>query len=102
MDHEHNFILQIRGGKPLHVWEPLDRQVVTEESLELFHATGSRDKGVYQEAFEARAHAFEVEPGMGGYMPTTSPHWVKNGSGVSVTASFTYYTRAQYRRKKLH
>jgi hypothetical protein len=39
---------------------------------------------------------------MGGYMPSTSPHWVKNGDGVSITISCTYYTRAIRRRKLLH
>ena len=85
MDHEHNFILQVRGKKTLHVWEPLDREVVTERSLELFHAKHSRELVQYREEFQRRARVFDLEPGMGGYMPTTSPHWVKNGDGVSIT-----------------
>ncbi len=102
MDHEHNFILQVRGKKLLNVCEPLDREVVTERSLELFHATSSRDLVVYRDDFVARAHHFQLEPGMGGYMPTTAPHWVKNGDNVSITISFTYYTNALRRRKLLH
>ncbi|MBF5042078.1 MULTISPECIES: cupin-like domain-containing protein [Myxococcaceae] len=102
MDHEHNFILQIRGTKLLHVWDPLDRSVVTERSLELFHGQGSRELVTYQDAFAPRARVFELEPGLGGYMPTTAPHWVKNGPGVSITASFTYYSASTRRRKRLH
>jgi hypothetical protein len=101
-DHEHNFILQCLGRKTLHVWEPLDREVVTERALELFHAKWSREGLVYREAIESRAHVFELEPGMGGYMPSTAPHWVKNGDGPSITASFTYYTRAIRRTKRLY
>ena len=26
MDHEHNFILQIRGNKKLYTWDPMDPQ----------------------------------------------------------------------------
>ncbi len=102
MDHEHNFILQIRGKKTLHVWEALDRQVVTERSLELFHEKHSRELVQYREENQQRARVFELEPGMGGYMPTTSPHWVKNGDNVSITVSFTYYTEMTRRRKLLH
>lgn len=102
LDHEHNFILQIYGKKTLHVFDPLDRDIVSERSLELFHTKHSRELVQYKEEFERKAHVFELEPGMGGYMPTTAPHWVKNGDGVSITISCTYYTRETLRRKLLH
>jgi hypothetical protein len=102
MDHEHNFILQIRGTKTLNTWDPLDRSVVTEGSLESFHGLGSRDLVVYKDEFQPKARVFHLRPGLGGYMPTTTPHWVKNGDEVSVTVSFTYYTDATWRRKTVH
>jgi hypothetical protein len=102
MDHEHNFILQIRGEKEIHVFPPLDRSIVSERALELFHRHGSRELVVYDDAFEKNAEVFHAKPGMGAYMPTTSPHWVKNGDGVSITVSFTYYTRETRRRERLH
>jgi hypothetical protein len=102
MDHEHNFIMQVHGTKTLHVWDPLDRAVVTERSLELFHAKWSRELVVYKEDFQRKAHVFNLEPGMGGYMPVTSPHWVKNGPSVSVTVSVTYYTDLTRRLETLY
>jgi hypothetical protein len=102
MDHEHNFILQVHGRKTLNVWEPLDREVVTERSLELFHAKWSRELVTYDERFQPRARVFQLEPGLGGYMPLTSPHWVKNGDNVSVTVSFTYYTDLTRRLETLY
>lgn len=102
MDHEHNFILQTHGKKTLHVFDPLDRTVVTERALELFHTQHSRELVVYKEEFERAATVFELDAGMGGYMPTTAPHWVKNGDGVSITVSFTYYSASTLRRKLLH
>jgi hypothetical protein len=102
MDHEHNFILQVRGKKTLNTWDPLDRTVVTERSLELFHFKDSRDLVVYKEEFQPKARVFHLEPGLGGYMPSTTPHWVKNGDNVSITVSFTYYTDMTWRRKNLH
>jgi hypothetical protein len=102
MDHEHNFILQAHGKKTLHVFDPLDRTVVTERALELFHTQHSRELIAYKEEYERAATVFELDAGMGGYMPTTAPHWVKNGDGVSITVSFTYYSASTLRRKLLH
>jgi len=101
-DHENNFILQCLGRKTLHVWEPLDRDTVPPRALEVFHAKLSRDALVYDPSIERRAHVFELEPGMGGYMPSTAPHWVKNGDGPSITISATYYTRAIRRTKRIY
>jgi len=102
MDHENNFILQMRGQKSVHVWDPLDREVVTERSLELFHGKWSRELVIYREEFQSRAYTFDAKPGMGAYMPQTAPHWVKNGDDVSITMSFTYYTRATQERRLLY
>jgi hypothetical protein len=102
MDHENNFILQIHGTKTLYVWEPLDREVVPERSLELFHGAYSRELVIYKESLKPRAHVFHLVPGLGGYMPQTAPHAVENGPGVSVTLSVTYLTDATRRRALLH
>lgn len=102
MDKEHNFILQIRGHKRLLVWEPDDIVVLSEAARDLFHANHSRDLVVWTEAARTRAQVFNLEPGMGAYMPSTSPHLVENGDNVSVTVSFTYYTDATRRDSRLH
>lgn len=102
MDHENNFILQIRGKKRLYVWDPLDRSVISERCLELFHGKGSRELVTYKDEFKAKARVFDLEPGMGGYMPRTAPHSVENGDNVSITISFTYYTNETRRTKLLH
>lgn len=102
MDHENNFILQCLGKKKVYVWEPLDREVVTERSLELFHTKHSRELVVFRDDFLQRAHAYDFEPGIGAYMPSTAPHLVKNGPGVSITISLAYYTRAIRQTKLLY
>lgn len=102
MDHEHNFILQIRGSKRIYVWDPLDRTVVDERGVELFHARLSRERVTWSEQLRAKARVFDVQPGMGAYMPSTAPHMVENGPGPSVTASFTYYTDATRRRARVY
>jgi hypothetical protein len=102
MDHEHNFILQIRGTKTLYAWGPFDRAVISEQAQELFHEAHSRALVKWDEDFRARARIFELAPGQGGYMPSTSAHLVENGPEPSITMSFTYYTDSTRRRELLY
>ena len=102
MDHEHNFILQIKGTKEIHVFPTLNRSIVSERCLEIFHHNWSRELVTYSPEFEKDASVFNAGPGMGAYMPQTSPHWVKNGEEVSITISFTYYTKATQVRAAAH
>lgn len=101
-DKEHNFILQLQGRKTIYVWDPQDTEAASEAARDLFHATHSRDRLEWREALRERAHVFHVEPGMGVYMPSTSPHLVEVGDGPSITMSFTYYTEATRRDALLH
>ena len=102
MDKEHNFILQMRGHKRLYVWDPHDTVAVSEPARDLFHRGHSRDLVQWREELRQRAQVFDLTPGMGAYMPSTSPHMVENGDEPSVTMSFTYYTRATRRDAQLH
>jgi hypothetical protein len=102
IDHEHNVILQILGTKRLYTWDPFDREVVSERAQELFHDQHSRELVTWKDDFKKRARVFELAPGMGGYMPSTTPHMVENGPGPSITVSFTYYTDATRRRELLY
>ncbi len=101
-DVEHNFILQIQGRKRVYVWDHRDTEVASEHARDLFHLSHSRDLLQWREAFRARAQVFDLEPGQGAYMPSTSPHMVENGDAPSITASFTYYTDATLRDARLH
>ena len=83
-------------------WDPLDRDVVSERALERFHDEHDRALVTYDERFRARARVFDLEPGLGGYMPSTTPHVVENGDDVSVTMSLTYYTDSTRRRELLY
>jgi hypothetical protein len=102
LDHEHNFILQILGKKTINVFDPLDRSITSELALEKFHHKHSRELVTFSPQKQAKAHVFEACPGDGVYMPSTAPHWVKNGDSVSITASFTYYTQHTMLQKQLY
>lgn len=102
IDHEHNFILQIRGTKKLYTWEHDDRSAVSERALEIFHDQHSRELVTWRDDMRKTARIFDLEPGMGGYMPSTTGHMVENGPEPSITISFTYYTDATRQRELLY
>jgi len=101
MDHVHTFILQIMGRKKYYTWDPFDEVVIPQETLEDFHGRYSREKVVWDESFRARAKVFTLEPGLGVYQPSTTPHMVENGDEPSVTLSISYYTSSMLHRERL-
>lgn len=100
MDHEHNFLLQVRGTKTIRQWDRDDRSVLAEEDLERFY-DGAHRNLPYRDEFEAKARVFELEPGDGLHFPINAPHWVKNGDAVSVSFSITFKTPRALRRGAL-
>lgn len=100
MDHEHNFLLQVRGRKTLRVWDRDDRAILAEDDLERFY-DGARRNLSYRGDFDAKARAFELAPGDGLHVPINSPHGVKNGDAVSVSFSITFKTPRALRRGAL-
>lgn len=101
-DKEHNFILQIHGHKRVYVWDHRDTTVASELARDRFHQRHERDKLQWREDFRGRARVFDLHPGQGAYMPSTSPHMVENGDEPSITVSFTYYTDSTRRDALLH
>lgn len=101
-DKEHNFLFQVRGRKTVYVWDHRDTEAASEASRDRFHACHERDLLVWRDELRERAQKFELEPGQGAYMPSTSPHMVENGPEPSITMSFTYYTDATRRDSLLH
>lgn len=103
MDKGHNFILQISGRKRLHVWDHDDLEVVSERARDYYHRRrNAQDLLRWDDAFRARGHVFELEPGMGAYMPSTSPHLVENGPEPSITFTVTFNTDDTRRNALLH
>ncbi|MFC4526774.1 cupin-like domain-containing protein [Dyella halodurans] len=94
IDRNHGILLQIRGTKKVYVWDQDDTAVCSERARDSFHSSHNLDLVKWQEEFRERAHVFEVGPGMGAYIPITSPHMVETGTEPSITISLTYSTRA--------
>ena len=91
-DPEHNFLLQIKGLKTMHVCEFPDDEW-RERELTRYYAGGHRNL----EARTPELEAFELVRGRGVYVPPFAPHWVQNGPEASVSLSITFRTRASQR-----
>ena len=103
IDHEINFLIQIRGRKTIHVFSASDREVLSEEDLEKHFSGPAIHRNLpLAERHLGRAQIFELEQGYGLHIPTTDPHWVKNGDGVSISFSAGFKTRASLRRGKIY
>ena len=98
LDPEYNFLLQIRGSKTVHIWNPDDPMVLTDEELEDFFTSEEQKNLQFKGDCEQRASVFDLTPGRGLHFPVTAPHWVQNGDGISVSFSITFQTPASERR----
>lgn len=106
LDDEHNFLLQIRGSKQVNMWDPQDRVVMpepqAEHMMERYHPEGWQRYMPYQEQFQSSATVFDLAPGEGLHFPFGAPHWVKNGSSVSVSFSITWLSDDSERQAILY
>ena len=101
MDPEHNFLLQIRGGKTIHLFDGHDRDIVSDEELEQFYLGVHRNM-VFREAYRAKSTVHELGAGQGLHFPVTFPHYVQNGPAVSISFSITFRTPDLERRSLLY
>lgn len=97
IDPEQNILLQIQGHKTMHVFDRNHPEVLPDQELERCFAGGHRNL-TYREDFERHAQVFELTPGKALHVPVSAPHWVKNGTEVSISFSITYRTPATERR----
>jgi len=103
IDHEINFLLQIRGRKTVSVFDATDRTVLPDRELEDYFSGPTVHRNLrFDEECQQRAKVFELEAGYGLHIPTTAPHWVKNGDAVSISFSASFKTPASLRRGAIY
>jgi hypothetical protein len=101
IDHESNFLLQIRGAKQISLFDPNDRDIVPDDQIERFYA-GDFEAAQYRSELQSRAHVFQLEPGKVVHHPPLAPHWVQNGDNISVSVSIGFCLRPLDRRARVH
>lgn len=99
IDHEINFLLQLKGTKCVSVFNPDDSTVLSQQELEEYFSGPAVHRNMqFLEQYQQRATVFELREGQGVHIPTTAPHWVKNGETVSISFSASFKTPASLRR----
>ena len=94
-DPEHNILLQVRGSKVMNVFAAGDPAFAPDEIHESYHA-GGRPELPWREEMAAQAMPFPLGPGDAVYVPVMAPHYVANGSEVSVSISITWRSSWSY------
>lgn len=101
IDPEHNFLLQVRGTKRIHMLDGRDRNILSETELEYFY--GEVDRNLkFQNGIPEQVWKYDLTPGDGLHFPVTYPHWVKNGDAVSISFSITFRTPDLAKRRALY
>lgn len=101
IDPEHNFLLQIRGAKTVHLFDGRDRNLLREDELEYFYAVKPRNL-IFREENRDKAWVFDLQPGYGLHFPVTYPHWVQNQDNVSISFSITFRTPDLEKRRSVY
>jgi hypothetical protein len=106
-DPEHSFLLQVRGVKHVSV-AAFDDDGIRQRELNRYYDGEECDFAAMQDV----AEDFRIDPGVGVYLPSFVPHWVRTEAGVSVSFSIPFYTefseraesvnRINHRLRKLH
>jgi hypothetical protein len=102
-DPEHNFLLQVRGRKTVHMWDAGNRLVLSEAALDNYYANvcSNRDQP-YRDDFMASAWVLPLNTGQGLHFPLHAPHWVKTESDVSISLSITFRSRRSRFSEAVH
>jgi hypothetical protein len=90
IDSECNFLLQIRGRKEISVFNRYDREVLPEEEIERSWAADT-NAAIYKPELQSHAEVVTLAPGIGVHIPVNAPHWVQNGSDISVSVAILYH-----------
>lgn len=105
LDYGSNMLLQLRGHKHFLAFSPNDPALVSKQSLrEFFGGKPNPPSLKYDASFEQKALAVDLEPGLGIYMPSTSPHCTETRTrdlSVTVSLSFVSPLAERLRRSSL-
>jgi hypothetical protein len=101
MDPEHNILLQIRGEKVMTIFAADDEQLVPPQQSEHFHAGGHRNL-TWHNDFLPRGTEYPLAPGEAVHVPVKCPHFVRNGSAVSISLSITWRSERSVAAGELH
>lgn len=95
-DHEHNFLLQVRGHKQMNLGRFASVEAEQLQVEKMFSGKRNMDR------LPDDPTAYELDPGDGVYVPPNAPHWVINGPEASISLSITFRTPVTERGAIVH
>lgn len=101
IDHECNFLLQVRGEKDISILDQDDRSVLTDEEIERYYV-GDLSAARYNDETQKRGRVYHLSPGVGVHLPVRAPHWVKNGPSPSVSMSIHFFLRSEDMKARVY
>lgn len=94
-DPEHNILVQVHGSKVMTVFPADEPACAADEIHEIFHA-GGRPELPWREEMAQHGTPFSIGAGEAVYVPVMAPHYVENGSEISVSISITWRSEWSY------
>lgn len=88
-DPEHNVLLQLRGSKVMTQFPAGNTRFAPDETHEGYHTGGHRNLQ-WHDGLAAGGTDWALRPGEAVFVPVMAPHFVRNGSDVSVSLSITW------------
>jgi Cupin-like domain len=101
IDHESNFLFQIRGEKEICLFDPMDRAILTESDIETFYL-GDVEAATYRPELQHNGTIYLLDPGRAVHHPPLAPHWVKNGGSLSVSISIGFCLKSLDLRARVY
>jgi Cupin-like domain len=92
IDRECSLLLQIQGHKHISIFDRNDRKVLPEEEIERFWSV-DHNAPRYKPELQHHATVYELRSGNGVHIPVNCPHWVQNGSNISVSLNVNFQYR---------
>jgi len=89
IDADSNFLLQIRGGKAIHVFEMPDRRLLPASQVERFFS-GDLNGAVFSSPRQDEAKSYSLRGGWGVHIPPLTPHWAQVQDSVSIALSVNF------------
>jgi hypothetical protein len=86
-DIEHSLIMQMQGQKRLTFGRFETVQAERHEVVRYWDGSHGRI-----ESLPPELASYDLTPGVGVYIPPVTPHWVKNGDAISISATLTFFT----------
>lgn len=91
VDQHNSFLLQVQGQKSVSVFDRDDRRILPIERLERSASTGDKSMKMSRK-YAHLAEVHQLTPGRGLHLPARAPHYVRNGTEVSISLSLTFRT----------